>query len=134
MPKTVAGFTAKRAPRIETPDMRIDGITGLSGTDLREEVLRGGRFVFFEYCISFVIFTLRRPSPICFLRSGQWSWVRGMPYTLVSLLFGWWGLPWGFLYTPLVVMTNLVGGCDVTAQTCAYLGLQFEEEPPCDES
>jgi hypothetical protein len=113
--------------------MQIDGITGLSGTDLREEVSRGGRFVFFEYCISFVVFTLRRPSPICFLRAGQWSWARGMPYTLVSLLFGWWGLPWGILYTPLVIMTNLVGGCDVTAQTCAYLGLQIEE-PPCDES
>ena len=113
--------------------MQIEGIDGLSSDELRAELQRGGRFIFYEYCISFVIFTLRRPSAVFFLRRGQWSWMRGLPYTTLSLLLGWWGLPWGLIYTPLVVMTNLVGGCDVTEQTCAYLGLQTGELPPCDK-
>jgi hypothetical protein len=113
--------------------MHIDGINGLTDVELREAIERGGRFVFFEYCISCVLITLRRPSDIRFLRRGQWGWVRGMPYTIVSLLLGWWGLPWGILYTPLVVLTNLTGGCDVTAQTCAYLGMELAEDPQCEK-
>ncbi len=114
--------------------MQIDGINGLTHAQLRTAIFEGGRFVFFEYCVSFVVFTLRRPSDIRFLRQGQWGWFHGLPYTLLSLLFGWWGLPWGLLYTPIVVLTNLTGGCDVTAQTCAFLGMELSEEPLCDQS
>jgi hypothetical protein len=31
-------------------------------------------------------------------------------YTLISALFGWWGFPWGFLYTPQAIYRNLCGG------------------------
>jgi hypothetical protein len=113
--------------------MHIIGINGLSHAELRGAIERGGRFVFFEHCVSFLVFTLRRPSEIRFLRHGQWGWFHGLPYTLLSLFLGWWGLPWGVLYTPIVVMTNLIGGCDVTAQTCAYLGMELSEAPLCDE-
>jgi hypothetical protein len=93
----------------------------------REEVepalLGGGRLVFFEYCISLLIITLRRPSRVVLLRPGERGVLRGMPYSLVSVLFGWWGLPWGVFFTPLTILTNLGGGCDVTAQVKAELGL-----------
>ena len=36
-------------------------------------------------------------------------------YTLVSLVFGWWGFPFGLIYTPMALITNLSGGRDVTA-------------------
>jgi len=29
--------------------------------------------------------------------------------TFYSLVFGWWGMPWGLLITPLQVLRNLVG-------------------------
>ena len=74
------------------------------------ETADGGRWVVFDYCISFGIVTLRRPSREYFLRSGQWAWVRGLPYSAISLLFGWWGLPWGVILTPVTVLTNLTGG------------------------
>lgn len=74
------------------------------------------RWVVFEYCISFVAVSLRRPSRPYRLRHDQWGWLRGLPYTCISLLLGWWGLPWGVIYTPLTVFTNLAGGIDVTAQ------------------
>jgi len=50
------------------------------------------------------------------LRPGQRAWVRGLPYCLVSLLFGWWGLPWGVVLTPVTIFSNLTGGRDITSQ------------------
>lgn len=96
--------------------MRIQGIDGLSLDELDRELDTGGRFVVFESCISLVLVTLRRPSDIHFLRGQERGFVRGLPYTLVSLLLGWWGLPWGVIYTPLTLITNCRGGRDVTAQ------------------
>ena len=77
------------------------------------------RWVVYEYCISLVAVTLRRPTRPIHLKSGQWAWVRGLPFVGVSLFLGWWGLPWGVIYTPLTIFTNLTGGCDITAQVRA---------------
>jgi hypothetical protein len=101
--------------------MRIHGIDQLSLADLEEELLAGGRFVFFEYCISLIVVSLRRPSGIYFLRGHQNGLLRGLPFTLISLLLGWWGLPWGVIYTPLTLLTNLSGGQDVTEEVWAHL-------------
>jgi hypothetical protein len=101
--------------------MRIDGIDRLTPAELEAELAAGGRFVFFEYCISFVVLTLRCPTSIRFLRAGDLGLLQGLPYVLLSLLLGWWGLPWGVIYTPLTVFSNLCGGHDVTEQVCAYL-------------
>ena len=30
--------------------------------------------------------------------------------TLITVLFGWWGFPWGFIYPPAALITNLFGG------------------------
>ena len=96
--------------------MRIRGIDGWSSERLEEELAAGGRFVFYEYCVSLIVFSMRRPSEAIYLRPGEKGLVRGLPYTLLSLLLGWWGLPWGFIYTPLAIITNFAGGCDITAQ------------------
>lgn len=101
--------------------MRIYGIDQFSLVDLEEELLAGGRFVFFEYCISLIVVSLRRPSGIYFLRGNQYALPRGLPFTLISLLLGWWGLPWGVIYTPLTLLTNLSGGQDVTEEVWAHL-------------
>ncbi|HXG13072.1 MAG TPA: hypothetical protein VNK04_25160 [Gemmataceae bacterium] len=95
--------------------MRIMGAENLTAEEVRAELARGGRLVFFEYCISLVLVTLRRPSPVYLLRAGEHGLLKGLPYTVLSLLLGWWGVPWGFIYTPLTLWTNLAGGRDVTA-------------------
>jgi hypothetical protein len=76
----------------------------------------GERFVFYEYCISLIFITLRRPSRVVRLRPGSTGLLRGLPYTIISLLFGWWGLPWGLVYTPLTLRTNLTGGQKIASQ------------------
>jgi hypothetical protein len=73
----------------------------------------GDRLVVYEYCISLVVITLRRTSRAYRLRPGESGRWKGLPYTLISLLLGWWGIPWGILYTPVVVLTNLSGGLGV---------------------
>jgi hypothetical protein len=101
--------------------MKLNGIETLTAADVDAELRRGGRFVFFEYCISLVFVTLRRPSAVVLLRPGERGLARGLPYTALSLLLGWWGLPWGLIYTPLAVFTNCRGGRDVTAEVQAFL-------------
>src|SRR5438876_4178101 len=96
--------------------MRIDGINELSSAELEAHLTAGGRFAVFEYCISLVVVTLHRRSGVYWLRPGEKGLFRGLPYTALSLLLGWWGVPWGFIYTPLVIVTNLSGGCDITAE------------------
>ena len=81
-----------------------------------EGVASGGRLVVYEFCISLILITLRRPSAPVYLRPGERGIVRGLPYSLLSLLFGWWGLPWGMIYTPLTILTNLRGGFDVSSR------------------
>jgi hypothetical protein len=103
--------------------MRIRGLDDLTPADLDRELAAGGRFIFFEYCISLLAVTLRRPTDVYFLRHDQYAIVRALPFVGVSLLLGWWGLPWGLIYTPLVLFTNLAGGHDVTWEVRARLQL-----------
>jgi hypothetical protein len=109
--------------------MRIYGIEKLTAAELEAALAAGGRFVLFEYCISLVLMTLRRSSGVYFMRPCESGLLRGVPYTVLSLLLGWWGVPWGLVYTPLVVLMNLSGGRDVTAEVRAQL-LRAANCPP----
>ena len=46
---------------------------------------------------------------------------RAFPYSLLTLVLGWWGIPWGLIYTPLALMTNFSGGRDVTAEVRPFV-------------
>ena len=93
---------------------KIRGIEGLNQGELDFELQRGAKFILFQYCISIIILTFRRPSDIYFLRAGENPVVKGLPFTLVSLMAGWWGIPWGPIYTIQSVYNNSRGGRDVT--------------------
>jgi hypothetical protein len=101
--------------------MPIYGIDKLTLRQVEQELSDGGCFVFYEYCISLVFVTLRRPTGIYFLRANDTGLLRGIPFVLISLLLGWWGLPWGVIYTPLTIFTNLSGGHDVTTEVWSLL-------------
>jgi hypothetical protein len=96
--------------------MAISGTEGLTNEQLHRELSEGARFVVFEYCISVLILTFKRSSEVHYLRPGESALLKGLPYTLLSLVCGWWGFPFGLIYTPMAVFTNLSGGRDVTAQ------------------
>jgi hypothetical protein len=101
--------------------MQICNFADRTAAELEQELAAGARVVFYEYCVSVVIMTLRRPSALYLLRPGERGLLRGLPYTIASLLVGWWGVPWGCIYTPLIVFCNFGGGRDVTAAVQASL-------------
>ncbi|HNN94812.1 MAG TPA: hypothetical protein PKI03_21195 [Pseudomonadota bacterium] len=92
----------------------IIGIEGMSDIEIKHEIEKGGRFVIFEYTISILIMTFKRPTGVYFIRAGESAAMKALPWTLLTLVLGWWGIPWGFIYTPMALFTNLSGGKDVT--------------------
>ena len=89
--------------------------------EIRSRVEAGARLVRFEFCVSFLLFTLRRQSPVYLTQSWQERYLRGLGYCLLALLLGPWGLPWGLIWTPWAVWVNLTGGVDETEMVLAWL-------------
>ena len=102
--------------------MKIIGVDGMGSLELRTEIQRGGRFVVYPYVISILIMTFKRSSNIYFIKADESAVVKGLPFTLLSLVVGWWGIPWGIIYTIQALIDNLRGGKDVTAEVLASIG------------
>jgi hypothetical protein len=94
----------------------IVGLEGMSDEDLEIELGNGARFVVYSYCISVIILSFKQPSAIHFVRSNESRFLKGLPYTLISLVAGWWGIPFGIIYTIWCLAANSAGGTDVTAE------------------
>ncbi len=110
--------------------MRIKNIDGLSAADLQEVVSKGGRFAYFPFTISFFVVTFKRTSGVYLIRKEEGvSSLRSLPFTLISALLGWWGLPYGPKYTIESIRTNLRGGKDVTDEVMATVAgfVMFQE-------
>ena len=96
--------------------MQILGIQGMSDDQVNFEVAQGARFVYFTYCFSVLIMTFKRSSDVFFIRAGESRVAKGLPYVLLTLLVGWWGIPWGPIWTIGCIAKDLSGGEDVTAK------------------
>ncbi len=101
--------------------MKIIGTEGLDGQQIALELQLGAKFVIYEYCVSIVILTFKRPSNIYFIRPGESAVRKGLGFSIISLLLGWWGIPWGPIYTIGSLITNFKGGKDVTQEMLAHL-------------
>lgn len=104
--------------------MDIHGVEGLSRAELADEIRRGGRFVRFPYCVSLCVVTLRLRSGLHFIPAGGSAFGPGLGYAALSLLLGWWGIPFGLIFTPIYAITCLCGGENVTGDVVSYLGLR----------
>lgn len=97
--------------------MGIKGLPeGTSVAQVRELVQQGGRFVVFEYAISILIMSFKRGSELHWIPPGGSAAGASLPYTLLTLVAGWWGIPWGPIYSFMALVTNLGGGRDVTQE------------------
>ena len=101
--------------------MVIKGIEGMTAGEVEHELQRGGRFVIFHYTISILVMTFRRPSDVYFVRAGESAVAKGLGYTLITLVAGWWGIPWGPIYSIGSLSTNFGGGKDVTDEVRAAI-------------
>lgn len=99
----------------------LGGSRPLFAEEVRTRVAAGARLVRFEFCISALVFTIRRQSAVSITDSWQQRYLRGLWYSVVALLLGPWGVPWGLVYTPWAVWVNLTGGVDETDAVLAWL-------------
>ena len=97
----------------------IQGLEGMSNEDIARELDRGGKFVVIEYTISVILMTFKRASSVRFVKAGEGTFLASLPYSLLTLVFGWWGVPWGPIYSVMSLFTNLSGGKDVTGEVLA---------------
>lgn len=109
--------------------MKIKNINGLSASDLQEEEKNGGRFIYFAYTVSLIVFTFKRTSGVYLVRKNESRLKKGLSFTAISFLFGWWGIPFGPKYTLESIRTNMKGGKDVTDDVMATVAghLLFRE-------
>jgi hypothetical protein len=99
--------------------MKIQGIKGMSSDQLRFELQRGARIVSYYYCISILVVTFRRSSEAYFIPAGESAVAKGLPWTLLTLVMGWWGIPWGPIFTVQSLIVNFKGGKDLTKEFIA---------------
>jgi len=99
--------------------MNVRGLDGMSDDEIHAALRGGARFVHFEYTISVLVMTFKRPSDIYFIKPGEGTIGKSIGCTLVTLLLGWWGIPWGPIYSIASIATNLGGGKDVTSEVLA---------------
>src|SRR5258708_20493053 len=101
--------------------MKVHGIEGMSPDQIVFEIDRGGKFVFYRYCISVLILTFRRSSDIYFIPRGVGAVSKGLPWTMVTVALGWWGIPWGPIWSVQSLLTNFQGSADLTGYIYAHV-------------
>ncbi len=101
--------------------MKVIGIKGMTQDEINSELKKGGRFVIFQYCISVLIMTFKRPSNVYFIKAGESTVGKSFGFNIISLLLGWWGIPWGPIYTIGSLINNFKGGKDVTSEIVVSL-------------
>lgn len=92
---------------------KIEGIENMTYKDLVKDIEKGGKFIYFSYAISLILFSGKDNSNIFYLPSGELPISKGFPYLILSLLLGWWGIPWGPIYTLQCIWISFTGN-DVT--------------------
>lgn len=109
----------------------IKNIEGLSVAQIRQLVNQGGRFVIFPYTISVVLATFKRGSSIYFIKPDEKSIKYSYKHVLVNSTLGWWGIPWGPIYTIGSMYHHISGGKDVTQEVMRHL---IQNDPDADTS
>ncbi|MFH6989085.1 hypothetical protein ACHRVW_15195 [Flavobacterium collinsii] len=107
--------------------MQIKNIDGLSVSQIRDMVQQGGKFVVFPYTVSFILMTLKRSSDIYFIKANENTFKYSYGFVFLNLIVGWWGIPWGPIYTIGSAYHHVVGGKDLTQAVLSHL-MQHDPE------
>jgi hypothetical protein len=92
----------------------VPGTEGMTIAQIEDDILRGGRFRVFLWNFSIIIMSFQRSSALRYYRSGQSCGLAAWGYTLLSIIVGPWGIPWGIFFTINSIFRNCLGGKDVT--------------------
>lgn len=101
--------------------MTLEEFQNMSPEEIGYELRHGGRFVIYTWTLSFIVMTQRRgSSEVYFLRRDEWAIKHGWPYLFLSLILGWWGIPWGPIYTIQSIYYAFCGK-DVTSDVINHI-------------
>jgi hypothetical protein len=92
--------------------MTIIGAGQLSEEEIALKLTEGYRLVSYEYCLSFIVVTLKRPTSLYLLPPNDSDFGNRTLFSCLSFFIGWWGIPWGPIYTISTIYRNLSGGHD----------------------
>ena len=115
---------------------QIHGIQDRDQATLRREIEQGGKFVVFSYTISILIMTFKRSTDVYYIPPGAWTLKYAAIPTIGTFFFGWWGIPWGPIYTLMSIFGNLMGGKNITQDVLALepeaerIYLEYDKERP----
>ena len=70
--------------------------------------------------VSVFVATFKQSSAVYFIRPGHTALTPRIGYSILSLLFGWWGIPWGPIYTVQAFWNNAIGGLDLTPEILSH--------------
>ena len=101
--------------------MKIKNLDGLTNDQINRELAQGAKFVIFQFTISIVVMTFKRSSDIYFIRAHQSAALKSLPYTFLTFFLGWWGIPWGPIYSIGSLFSNLTGGKDITKEVLSAI-------------
>jgi hypothetical protein len=106
----------------------IKKTSGLTLQQFYDGIAQGGRIVMYGYCVSILALTFRLVSSPHFIKAGERISKYRLGYNIRSLLFGWWGLPWGPVYTIDMIKINFKngGGMDITDEILEKVKLKYE--------
>jgi hypothetical protein len=102
---------------------KINGIDGMSPDEISFELNRGGKFVMYRFCVSVIVLTIIKSTDIYYVPAGQSRVIKGLPWTLLTFVAGWWGIPWGPIRSVQSLWINLNGGTDLTAEVADAMKL-----------
>ena len=70
-----------------------------------------------------MILSFKQGTDIHFVRSTENAVVKGLPYTLLTLAAGWYGIPSGPIFSVMALFNNPQGGKDVTKEVMNILNV-----------
>ena len=101
--------------------MVLKNTENLSDSEIRTLVNQGGKFVMYKYCISILIASFNNPTDIYFIKPNESSIKPAIGFLFTNLILGWWGIPWGPIYTIGNIASILGGGKNVTYQVMDHI-------------
>jgi hypothetical protein len=101
--------------------MQIKNIDNLKVSEIKALINQGAKFVVFPYTISILVATFKRNSDIHFIKPKENTIKYSFGYIFINLLLGWWGIPWGPIYTLGALFSHIGGGKDLTREVLGHL-------------
>lgn len=110
--------------------MKIIGAGLLSEEEIALKLTEGYRLVSYEYCLSFIVVTLKRSSDLYLVPPREADLGNRALFSSLSFFIGWWGIPWGPIYTISTIFRNLRGGHDHSQKLVDHVLAKGNATPP----